>query len=155
MASGRRPDAKRRAEIARLHGGGLTMAEIGRRLGISRQAVCEALIRLRHPLPLPAVACAGCAAPIASAGALPSDDGHALCLGCLAARPDVPFGVRLKAFRLAAGWTKAQLAERANVTAMTIHHYETGAREPRWRQLAPLVCALGPGLVTLGLRQAR
>ncbi|HKI34044.1 MAG TPA: helix-turn-helix domain-containing protein [Gemmataceae bacterium] len=151
MVSGRKPNPKRRAEIAGLHARGLTLAEIGRRLGMSRQGVYEALALLRQPMPKRSVPCVGCRAPIASPGALPSDGDHALCLPCLASRPDAPFGTRLKAFRLAAGLMKAELADRVGVSAMTIHHYETGAREPRWRHLAPLVRALGPGLVTLGL----
>jgi transcriptional regulator with XRE-family HTH domain len=62
--------------------------------------------------------------------------------------------VRLKSFRLAVGLTKAELAQRAGVAAMTIHQYESGSREPRWRHLTPLVMVLGPGLVTLGLRSS-
>jgi transcriptional regulator with XRE-family HTH domain len=153
MASGRKPDLKRRAEIARLRDRGLSLSEIGRRVGISKQGVFEALSRERRTLPLRRVPCSGCRTKIASAGALPSDVGQALCLSCLGGRPDAPFAARLKAFRLAAGLLKAELAHRAGVSSMTIHHYETGAREPRWSQLAPLVRALGPGLVTLGLTE--
>jgi general stress protein YciG len=43
---GRRPDEARRAEAARLRAEGLTLAEIGRRLGVKRQAVHEILRRV-------------------------------------------------------------------------------------------------------------
>ncbi len=151
MVSGRKPNVKRRAEIARLRARGLSLSEIGRRLGISRQGVYEAL--LPRPVAQRCVACAQCGAPIPSRGALTSDAGRALCLPCVGSRPDVPFGARLKAFRLAAGLMKAELADRAGISPMAIHYYESGAREPRWSQLAPLVRILGPGLVTLGLTE--
>jgi transcriptional regulator with XRE-family HTH domain len=155
MGSGRKPDSARRAEISRLRDRGLTLAEIGRRLGVSRQAVFDALARRCRPLRAPIVSCAGCAEPIASAGAIPSDAEEALCLACLGSRPEASLGVRLKAVRLTAGLTKAGLAEQLGVSAMAIHQYETGQREPRWRYLAQLVRVLGPGLLTLGLGQAR
>jgi transcriptional regulator with XRE-family HTH domain len=154
MASGRRPNEKRRAAIARLRDRGLSLAEIGRRLGISKQGVSGALALLRRPLPLRGVICADCRAPILSPGALPSDEGQAFCLTCLRCRPDAPFATRLKTFRLAAGLMKAELAARVGLSAMAIHYYETGAREPRWSQVAPLVRVLGPGLVTLGLTES-
>jgi transcriptional regulator with XRE-family HTH domain len=129
----------------------MTLAEIGRRLGISKQGVSAALAKARRPAPRRCVPCAGCAAPIVSDGILPGDEGSAVCLACLGCRPDMPFGARLKAFRLAAGLMKAELAGRVGVSPMTIHYYENGVREPRWRQIASLVGVLGPGLVTLGL----
>jgi len=153
MVSGRKPNVRRRAQIVRLRARGLSLAEIGRRLGISKQGVYEALVLLRQPARQRSVACAHCGAPIPSPGAIASDAGQALCLPCLGSRPEVPFGARLKAFRLAAGLMKAELADRVGVSPMTIHYYETGAREPRWSQMAPLVRVLGPGLVTLGLTE--
>jgi transcriptional regulator with XRE-family HTH domain len=154
MGSGRKPDPRRRAEIARLRSRGLTLAEIGRRLGVTRQAVFDVLARRLHPPAEPAVPCAGCGAPITSAGAIPSDAGRALCLPCLASRPEAPLGVRLKAFRLAAGLTKVDLARRLGLTPAAVHQYEMGRREPRWQNLVPLIRVLGPGLLTLGLGRA-
>ncbi len=154
MVSGRKPNVRRRSQIARLYARGLSLSEIGRRLGVTRQAVHDALVQLRRPRPQRSVPCAGCGAPIVSAGALDSDAGQALCLRCLASRPHAEPGVRLKSFRLAAGLTKAELAQRAGVAPMTIHQYECGAREPRWRRLTPLVVVLGPELLTLGLTPA-
>jgi DNA invertase Pin-like site-specific DNA recombinase len=45
--SGRRPDYERRRQIARLRAQGATLEEIGRRLGVTRQAVYDMLRRLR------------------------------------------------------------------------------------------------------------
>jgi hypothetical protein len=43
---GRRPDPARRRQAARLRAGGLTLAEIGRRLAVSRQRVAQLLQEL-------------------------------------------------------------------------------------------------------------
>jgi transcriptional regulator with XRE-family HTH domain len=152
MASGRKPDAKRRAEIARLRAKGLSLAEIGRRLGVSRQSVQVTLRAMARPA-VRTVACSACGAAVVSEGALPSDAKAALCLRCLGRRPGTPFGQRLKACRLAAGLTKADLARRAGFRPQMLRHYETGLREPRWTQLARLVAVLGPALVTAGVAE--
>jgi hypothetical protein len=47
--SGPKRDAERDQEMARLRAEGLTLAEIGRRLGLTRQAVKAALDRLGEP----------------------------------------------------------------------------------------------------------
>lgn len=152
MASGRKPDTSRRAEMARLRAQGLTLVEIGRRFGVTRQCVritLRALERQRNY----SVRCAGCGKDIPSAGALPSDADSALCLPCLKRHPEAAFADRLKAFRLAAGLTKAELAGRAGMTPAVLRNYERGVREPRWRHLVRLVRVLGPGLVTVGLME--
>ncbi len=46
--SGRRTNHARLAEMARLRDQGLTLAEIGQRLGVTRQAVHDALLRLGY-----------------------------------------------------------------------------------------------------------
>ncbi len=152
MASGRKPDLGRWREIAQLREQGLSQAEIGRRLGVTRQCV-QVTLRTMARASSRSVGCAVCGAAIVSEGALPSDGGAALCLPCLARRPAAPFAHRLKACRLAAGLTKAQLAARAGLTPQMIRHYERGSREPRWPQVARLVRALGPALVTVGLTE--
>jgi transcriptional regulator with XRE-family HTH domain len=152
MASGRRPNRGRRREIAKLRGQGLSQAEIGRRLGVTRQCV-QGTLRAMARGPCRAVPCASCGAAIASEGALPSDAGSAVCLPCLARRPAAPFAERLKACRLAAGLTKADVSARTGLTQQMIRHYERGSREPRWPQVVRLVRVLGPALVTVGLTE--
>ncbi len=154
MASGRKPDAGRRKRMARLRARGLTLAEIGRRFGVTRQCVQGALRALGRKRSY-SVHCSACGRDIASAGALASDAAAALCLSCLAAEPGAPFGRRLKAFRLAGGLTKAEVAARAGLSYQVLRNYERGVREPRWPQLVRLIRVLGPGLVTLGLTRAQ
>jgi hypothetical protein len=51
---------------------------------------------------------------------------------------------------LAAGLTKAALAERSGLHLLTVRYYETGATAPKWSSLTPLVKVPGVGLVALG-----
>jgi transcriptional regulator with XRE-family HTH domain len=152
MASGRKCDEGRRREMARLRARGLSLAEIGRRLGVSKQCVQSTLALVARRArslargELPAVPCAGCGAPIASPGAIRSDAGRALCLACLARCPEAPFAQRLKSLRLAAGLTKAELADRAGLARVQVQQYEKGVNVPRRPILGRLEGVLGPRL---------
>jgi transcriptional regulator with XRE-family HTH domain len=53
------------------------------------------------------------------------------------------FGPRLRELREAAGWTQAQLAERAGLHAQGVVKLERGEREPAWSTLLALAAALG------------
>jgi transcriptional regulator with XRE-family HTH domain len=136
--------------VAELRFQGLTLQRIANRLGITRQAVHSALKPPRGGKPF-IVRCKLCAADLNSTGALRRDANTAMCLACLTQRPQTPFSRRLQAFRLAAGLTRAQLAQKSGVTATSIHNYESGRLEPKWRQMVKLIRALGTGLVTLGI----
>jgi DNA-binding XRE family transcriptional regulator len=117
---------------------------------VTRQAVHAALRPPPGGKPF-VVRCRLCSTEINVNGALPRDAATALCLPCLARRPQAPFSQRLRAFRLAAGLTRNELARASGVAAGSISDYEEGRREPKWRQMAKLIRALGAGLVTLGL----
>ena len=97
------------------------------------------------------VRCSGCSAAITAGHHAVGLNRPALCLACLAERPDAPFADRLKTCRLAAGLTVEQLAARSGVPAHTIHAAERGCCWPRWERVAKLVRVLGADLVTLGL----
>jgi DNA-binding XRE family transcriptional regulator len=97
------------------------------------------------------VRCSGCSAAITAGHHAVGLNRLALCLACPAERPDAPFGVRLKACRLAAGLTADQLAALTGVSAHAIRAVERGACWPRWERVARLIRALGADLVTLGL----
>jgi transcriptional regulator with XRE-family HTH domain len=136
--------------MARLRAEGLTFAEVGRRLGVTRQCVQSQLARMVREAAMisrPSVTCAGCGGTIVSAGVLPSDAGNALCLSCLDARPGAPFHHQLKALRLAAGLTKAELAQRAGLELCHVWHYEEGRCEPRPANRERLVAVLGSRLL--------
>lgn len=147
MASGRKPDAERRRRIAALRADGLNYVQIGRQLGVSRQAVRRAL----EPRPSKRevrIRCRLCDHGINPAGAVPRDDRDVLCLLCLAKRPELSLGEHLKAYRLAAGMKAVTLAEQIGVRPSTISSYEHGRTEtPTWQLLMRLLQVLGVRLV--------
>jgi DNA-binding XRE family transcriptional regulator len=104
---------------------GLTEAEIGARLGITRQAVHVLLTRYaQDKVPLTGIRCWECGR-LATAGYFTKKvNKHVLCLRCVERRPDTPFGTRLKAFRLAAGLTQEQLTGRTAIKPSTIGNLE-------------------------------
>jgi DNA-binding transcriptional MerR regulator len=59
MPSGRRPDLKRREQMLKLRAAGLSLAQIGKRLGISRQRVQKAL-SLSGKLRIVPIRCRAC-----------------------------------------------------------------------------------------------
>jgi DNA-binding transcriptional regulator YiaG len=150
--SGARPDATRRRQVAELRRQGLTLAEIGRRLRMSRQlvhhyAAAAGLTGRRRGT----VRCCDCEAVIATGHHTIEYNRDPLCLACLEKRPDVPFSRRLKACRLARGLTADRLATLAVVPPNAVKAWERGECWPRWERLAKLIRVLGPDLVTLGV----
>jgi transcriptional regulator with XRE-family HTH domain len=146
MARGRKLSAERIRHMAELRQQGLTYAEIGRRLGVTRQAVQSALQRTAER----AVPCGNCGGPIAFAVVLPRYAGKALCQACLARLPAAPFAQRLLALRLAADLTQTELARRSGVQRGLISNYEIRGDRPGSAALAKLAGVLGPGLESRG-----
>ena len=147
--SGRPPNLERRRQAAALREQGLTLAEVGRELGISRQAA-EQLVRAAGAAHLGVVRCARCGGPLARPalrGRVPSS---ALCRACVEQSPDVTFGQRLRAYRLAAGLNQATLAGQAGVPENSIGKYERDRAEPCADHVAQLARVLGPGLTAPG-----
>ena len=87
---------RQRRQIERLRARGHSLAAIARQLGISRQAVHEAL--KRRPLPRRPMVCHRCGATIAPAGGSASTP-KLLCRSCLARLPLVGFALRLASLR--------------------------------------------------------
>jgi transcriptional regulator with XRE-family HTH domain len=64
--------------------------------------------------------------------------------------PDATFGERLRAHRVAAGLTRAELAARAGVKRARVEYYESQHRgRPNLSQIRELVLALGVDLRVL------
>jgi hypothetical protein len=96
--------------------------------------------------------CAGCGAVIVSAGLLPREPGHACCVACVDRDPGATFGLRLRAHRLAAGLTFAELARRSGGISREHPRLGTGAHDPPVKTRARLAEALGVTVGRLGLR---
>jgi transcriptional regulator with XRE-family HTH domain len=146
--SGRRPDEGRRRQILELRAQGLTLAKIGRLLGISRQAVQGTLKETGLSLPRRGrVSCRACGREVLNGEYRIECNGPVLCRACLAARPETPFGQRLRSLRLAAGLTQAALAQKVGLAVGSVRDYERGRDEPRWGNLVKLLAVLGRGLL--------
>jgi transcriptional regulator with XRE-family HTH domain len=145
--SGRKRHPARWRKAAALRARGLSLPQIGRRLGITHQGVRHILRRIGPAAALPPVRCCACAAPIVdrSDG---GDLGRVYCRACLSAHPEVPLADRLRSLRIAAGLTQVELARRTGVSDRTIGHIECGAwQSPSWPRVRPLIEALGAELV--------
>jgi transcriptional regulator with XRE-family HTH domain len=159
MARGRKPNLKRRGKAAELRARGLTLVEVGRRMGCTRQAVHQLLQppdrrRVRPPRPPPPLACAACGANLGPAPGMRDYD-PPLCLPCLARRPRATFGERLRARRIAEGLSRRAIAERAGVGAWEVKLLEDDKHRPLPGTLHKLAQALGiePGELLPGRRR--
>jgi transcriptional regulator with XRE-family HTH domain len=148
QSGGRKPALGRYEQVARLRAQGLTLTEIGQRLGITRQAVDYLHKRYGTPIPY-RVVCRKCRALIAEGEWSLRNNGLVFCPRCLARHADATFADRLKSRRLASGLTQLQLEEASGVTHHAIAAYERGDKEPGWRVAARLVAVLGVELITV------
>jgi transcriptional regulator with XRE-family HTH domain len=143
--SGRRPNWRRWQQAAELRAQGLSLPEIGRRLGVTKQAVAHMLARLAECAGRPPcfpVRCGRCDKLIWTDAGSPQT-GDVCCLKCLAGQPDASFGQRLKAHRVAAKVTAPELAGRAGLSLLTVCRLERDRCFPDWPTLTRLVAVLG------------
>lgn len=150
MVHGRKPDRTRRRQIVALRKQGLTLSEIGERLGISKQAV-ERWLRVsgQRVEPRYTVRCCRCKKGIITGPIQLRNNGPALCLGCLAREPAPTCGQRLRALRLGAGLTLRELGKKSGVVWQNLHAYEQDKNEPKWQSVVRLARVLGAWLVLL------
>src|SRR5262249_36490002 len=143
-ANSRRPDHERHRLVLRLRERGLTLAEIARRLGVTKQAVSGMLARLEGcgRQPRFPVRCRECDRLIGEDGAAPQNS-PVYCLDCLAGVPDVTFGQRLKAHRLAAKLTQKELARRTGLHHRSVIGLERNRNPPDWPTLTQLLAVFG------------
>jgi transcriptional regulator with XRE-family HTH domain len=145
--SGRRPDLERRRQAAALRSRGWTLAQIGRRLGLTREGIRLMLRDAGPDAELPPLRCSACraiAAPRPRGGHLA---GPFYCRACLMKDADIPLGARIRSLRLAAGLSQPALAERAGITSSTLRFLECHDCNPLWPVLSGLIRVLGTALV--------
>lgn len=148
QGSGRKQYLKTLRLAVKLRAEGLTLQEIGRRVGVSRQWVERLLAAHGDPHgKLATIKCRECGAVIGRIRRPGQGDRQARCLVCLAKHPKTTFGERLQGLRLAAGLSKQDLAKRIGMTGTSIWGYEGGTCRPSSPALAKLVKVLGAGLV--------
>jgi transcriptional regulator with XRE-family HTH domain len=132
--------------MLKLRRSGLSLAQIGERLGVSRQRV-QFVLKLTGNIRVVPIHCRECRKEITQLRTVANHNRALWCLACLAKHPKATFGQRLKAHRLAAGLTLAALGQRTGIAKSLIGSYECDRSEPRWRTLAKLIRVLGIGLV--------
>ncbi|HZY91101.1 MAG TPA: helix-turn-helix transcriptional regulator [Gemmataceae bacterium] len=124
------------------------MSEIGRRWGVTRQAVQSLLAYPNRRLKVrPPLRCSTCDRAIPGSETAGLTTGAACCPTCLARLPEASFAQRLQSLRVARGLTKMALARLCGVPGTLITSYERGRWLPNPHTLARLVRVLGPGLV--------
>jgi DNA-binding XRE family transcriptional regulator len=141
MPRGRPVNKLRRREMFRLRTSGLSLTQIGRQLGVSRQYVHQQLRKAGAAVP--GITCPACAKEIAPRRGGGSR-GPVFCLACLPS--DATFGQRLLTYRVAAKLTQAELAAHVGMQRGTVNPWEKDRRRPTARTMAKLICVLGPGL---------
>jgi transcriptional regulator with XRE-family HTH domain len=152
MDQGRRPNRELRSEISRLRDQGLTQAEIGRRVGVSRQAVQQNLRAMNKETLAPPICCRVCRRVVCENHRPGTISPDVLCLECLAKGHAEHFGERLRSFRVAAGLTQEELGKQIGTSRNHIGEYERKKDAYlRWSKLLALVRVLGTELVTSGL----
>ncbi len=94
--------------------------------------------------------CKACGAVIAR-GRVANKTAHdTFCLPCLAKHPKATFGERLRAYRVAAGLTRKELARRAQLPIHVVEYYDGGkSGDPQWSKVRRLALVLGVGLLGL------
>jgi transcriptional regulator with XRE-family HTH domain len=142
MPSGRKPNLQRRRQVLRLRAQGLSLREIAKRFGVTKQAIWSLLHTRPRIARVRTVACTRCGGQIVSPGVLRRDAATAICVHCLREQVDPPFGQRLQALRLAAGLAQAELSRLTRISPGSIRAYEQGQRRPQRRTRTVLLRAL-------------
>jgi transcriptional regulator with XRE-family HTH domain/DNA-binding CsgD family transcriptional regulator len=136
---------RRRSRAVELSARGLGPAAIAARLGVSAKSVKRLLREHRRGLHPPAPPrCRACARAVGERTIPHPSNGPMLCLTCLARQQQASFGERLHAFRLAAGLTQRELAQRAGLHNQALCDLEAGRKMPQWLSAARLLRVLGP-----------
>jgi DNA-binding XRE family transcriptional regulator len=146
---GPKPDEARRQAVAVLRAQGLSFAQIGARLGMSRECAWELFKRSGLSVCGPGIQCCACGAEIASRTGAGQPNGRVRCLTCVATDPAATFGQRLKAHRVAAGLTLQRLSELTGINFHTLGDYEQERMMPNWLNVMPLIRFFGVSLVDL------
>jgi DNA-binding XRE family transcriptional regulator len=151
---GRPPAEKRRREVAQLRSEGLILQQVGDRLGVTKQAVFSLLhyVGIGTGLRRRVILCGRCRNPVGPAvgsiGRFKHED-ELTCIACVAKDLHAPFRVRLRAARLAAGLTVAELAKRIGTEMSTLLYWELKGKHPKSELVRMLADALGVEARTL------
>jgi DNA-binding CsgD family transcriptional regulator len=134
---------------------GLSLAEIGARMGCTKQAVYQLLQKMKVIRAPEYITCRKCGASICPTRRGMWTVRHALCLSCLDGNPKAGFGQRLLAFRLARGMTSEELASCLGEKPETVRAWEKRRDwdfRLHWSQWVRFTQFFGPEFVPLRKR---
>src|SRR5260370_23579504 len=118
MVQGRKPDRRKRQRVRKLRARGLAIADIARRIGVSKTVVTMLLTASGGSALVP-IHCYECDGEIIQLGAK-HRTGPALCLGCLSKSENPLFRSRLRADRFANRILHSELARRARLALRAV-----------------------------------
>jgi transcriptional regulator with XRE-family HTH domain len=144
--SGRRPNLARWRKAVQLRARGLTLAAIGRRLGLTRQGTAYILANTARRLPRVPDRCGDCGRELSDGGTADPTGGKVYCPDCLRRLGGTDFAQRLRYLRVRRGMTRVALERAAGVGRGLVRHCEEGGRLPKPETLARLLRVLGPEL---------
>ena len=136
-------------QIIRLREQGLTYAQIGEQVGLSKQRIQKILQSVHAEATR--IVCTECSILIGVFSRRGMFTRKGYCLDCLAKHPEAPFGQRIRACRLAAGLTLKELANLIGWPWTTLSAYERGVKMPKWKSVVRMIQVLGAGLVAIGM----
>jgi DNA-binding transcriptional regulator YiaG len=149
MPRGPIPFHDRRQLARRLRDEGLMLKDIGKRMGVSYGGAAYLIKSSGPPVEGRGSLCAKCKTVVDRKRKPWSREVTVLCLGCLSKTKNPSFGTRLRAYRLAAGLSLAELARRIGTPLSVVADWERApVNGPTWRMLIKLVHVLGQGLVS-------
>jgi hypothetical protein len=150
---GASPDHEQRRRADALRALVLSFAEVGRRLGVTNQAAWHMIV-IGLPAHTAGVHCSACQAIVSTRHFQRRTVGEVLYRPCLARRPDAPFALRLRSYRLGAGMIRSQLEAAAGLPAGVVKYFDERGVKPHASTWAPLAKALrAPDLERLGREQ--
>jgi transcriptional regulator with XRE-family HTH domain len=141
--SGRRPNLTRWRKAVQLRARGLSLAAIGRQLGLTRQGAAYILANKARRLPAATSRCDDCGREMPQGGTAGSSAGKVYCPDCAARRSGAGFAQRLRSLREARGLSRAALEREAGLRRGIVRAYEEGRRSPEPATLTRLVRVLG------------
>ena len=144
------PDHKQRRRADALRALVLSFAEVGRRLGVTKQAAWHMIV-IGLAAHTAGVHCSACQAIISTRHIQLRTVGEVLCRPCLVACPDAPFALRLRSHRLAAGLSRSEVQAAAGLAVGCLKNLEDRGAKPQARTRARLAKVLrAPDLERFG-----